>query len=90
MSDDFSMDQVVGLECVYRSQTEHYRLDCFIEQYINTRNLHAVADIDKTLRLTLKRYPGGHRVRVNELNAWIDRMLGYRAAHPDVVQLDDV
>ncbi|WP_201188851.1 hypothetical protein [Pseudomonas fluorescens] len=90
MRDDFSMDQVVGLECVYRSTTEHYRLDCFIEQYVKTRDLNSVPGIDGTLRSTLARYPGRHPVMVNELNAWIDRTLGYRAAHPDVVHLEDV
>jgi len=27
---------------------------------------------------------------VNELNAWIDKTLGYRASHPDFTQLDDL
>ncbi len=90
MRDDFTINQVVGLECVYLSTTEHYRLDCFIEQYIKTRNLRSVPGIDGTLLLTLKHYPGKPPVMVNEVNAWIDKTLGYRALHPDVLQLDDV
>jgi hypothetical protein len=89
MRDDFTINQVVGLECVYLSTTEHYRLDCFIEQYIKTRNLRSVPEIDGTLRSTLKHYPGKPPVMVNEVNAWIDKTLGYRALHPDVLQLDD-
>ncbi|MCU1761619.1 hypothetical protein NTD84_18095 [Pseudomonas sp. 14P_8.1_Bac3] len=89
MRDDFAIDQVVGLECVYLSTTEHYRLDCFIEQYIKTRNLRSIPGIDGILRAALKHYPGKHPVMVNELNAWIDKTLGYRASHPDVLQLDD-
>lgn len=89
MRDDFILDQVVGLECVYLSTTEHYRLDCFIEQYKNTRNLRTTPGIDDVLRTTLDDYPGKPPVMVNELNAWIDRTLGYRAAHPDLLQLED-
>ncbi|QVW26598.1 hypothetical protein KJF94_14140 [Pseudomonas hormoni] len=89
MRDDFAIDQVVSLECVYLSMTEHFRLNCFIEQYIRTRNLRSVSGIDGVLRSTLGRYPGKPPVMVNELNAWIDKTLGYRAAHPDVLQLDD-
>lgn len=83
MRDDFALNQVVGLACVYLSPTEHYQLDCFIGQYIKTRKLTAIPGIDQTLRSTLKDYPGRPPVMVNELNAWIDRTLGYRAAHPD-------
>ena len=90
MRDDFAIDQVVSLECVYLSTTEHYRLDCFIEQYIRTRNLRSVSGIDGILRSTLDYYPGKPPVMVNELNAWIDRTLGYRASHPDDLSLDDV
>ncbi|MEZ1314649.1 hypothetical protein QIW53_01385 [Pseudomonas fluorescens] len=90
MRDDFSMNQVVGLECVYRTSTERYRLDCFIEQYVTTRNLRSVPEIDTTLRSTLGRYPGRHPVMVNELNAWIDRALGYRAVHPEELHPEDV
>lgn len=89
MRDDFAIDQVVSLECVYLSTTEHFRLNCFIEQYIRTRNLRSVSGIDGVLRSTLGHYPGKPPVMVNELNAWIDRTLGYRASHPDVLQLDD-
>ncbi|WP_150709444.1 hypothetical protein [Pseudomonas fluorescens] len=90
MRDDFAIDQVVSLECVYLSPTEHYRLNCFIEQYVRTRNLRSVSGIDGILRSTLDHYPGKPPVMVNELNAWIDRTLGYRASHPDVLPLDDV
>jgi hypothetical protein len=38
----------------------------------------------------LQRYPGKPPVMVNELNAWIDRTLGYRATHPDFCELEDV
>jgi hypothetical protein len=86
--DDFAIHQVDGLECVYLSMTEHLQLDCFIAHYINTRNLRSVADISDLLRATLTRYPGKAPVMVNELNAWIDRTLGYRAAHPDFSQLE--
>lgn len=89
MRDDLVMDQVVSLQCVYLSTTEHYRLDCFIEQYIKTRNLRSIPGIDGTLRSTLKNYPGRPPVMVNEVNAWIDKTLGYRALHPDELQLDD-
>lgn len=74
---------------VYLSKTEHYPLDCFIGQYITTRNLHSIATISNLLRTTLERYPGKPPVMVNELNAWIDKALGYRAAHPDFL-LEDV
>lgn len=90
MRDDFAIDQVVSLECVYLSTNEHYRLNCFIEQYIRTRSLQSVAGIDGILRLTLDDYPGKPPVMVNELNAWIDRTLGYRASHPDVLPVDDI
>jgi hypothetical protein len=89
MRDDFAINQVVGLECVYLSKTEHYRLNCFIEQYLKTRNLQSVPGIDAVLRSTLEDYPGRAPVMVNELNAWIDKTLGYRASHPDELQLDD-
>lgn len=89
MRDDFPMNQVVGVACVHLSKTEHYQLDCFIGQYIKTRNLRSIPGIDNTLRSTLENYPGRPPVMVNELNAWIDKKLGYRAAHPDTFQLDD-
>ena len=89
MRDDFLMNQVVGLACVYLSRTEHYALDCFIGQYIQTRNLRSIPGIENILRATLESYPGKAPVMVNELNAWIDRSLGYRASHPDLTQLDD-
>lgn len=83
------MNQVVSVACVHLSKTEHYALDCFIGQYIKTRNLRSVSGIEDVLRSTLKNYPGKPPVMVNELNAWIDKTLGHRAAHPDMVQLDD-
>ncbi|MHC8305594.1 hypothetical protein [Pseudomonas sp. PB3P13] len=89
MRDDFSLNPVVSLSCVHLSKTEHYQLDCFIEQYIKTRNLRSVSGIESRLRLTLKHYPGKPPVRVNELNAWIDKTLGYRAAHPDELPPND-
>ena len=89
MRDDFIINQVDGLACVYLSKTEHCPLDCFIGQYIKTRNLHSIATIDNLLRTTLERYPGKPPVMVNELNAWIDKTLGYRASHPDFL-LEDV
>lgn len=89
MRDDFILNPVVSLDCVHLSKTEHYQLDCFIGQYIKTRNLRSVSGIDSLLRSTLKHYPGKPPVRVNELNAWIDKTLGYRAAHPDQLPLDD-
>jgi hypothetical protein len=50
---------------------------------MQTRNLRSVPDIHQILSSTLERYPGKPPVMVNELNAWIDRTLGYRAAHPE-------
>ncbi|MCF4998536.1 hypothetical protein GIW70_02890 [Pseudomonas syringae] len=90
MRDDFVIKQVGGLECVHLSTTERFQLDCFIGHYIKTRNLNGVADIERILRTTLEAYPGHPPVMVNELNAWIDRTLGYRATHPDFTQLDDI
>jgi hypothetical protein len=90
LRDDFAIHQVDGLECVYLSMTEHLQLDCFIGHYIKTRNLRSVADIGHILRTTLQHYPGKPPVMVNELNAWIDKTLGYRAAHPDFSELEDV
>ena len=89
MRDDFAINQVGELACVYLSMTEHLQLDCFIGNYIKTRNLHAVTDIRDLLRTTLQRYPGKPPVMVNELNAWIDKTLGHRAVHPDFPQLED-
>lgn len=90
MRDNFVIDPVVSLECVYLSTTEHFRLNCFIEQYIRTRDLRAVPGIDGILRSTLDHYPGKPPVMVNELNAWIDKTSGYRAAHPEALPVDDV
>jgi hypothetical protein len=90
LRDDDPINQVGGLECVYLSTTEHFRLDCFISQYIQTRNLRSIANINNLLRATLEGYQGKPPVMVNELNAWIDKTLGYRAAHPDFAQLEDV
>ncbi|MEJ5059972.1 MULTISPECIES: hypothetical protein [unclassified Pseudomonas] len=83
MRDDFAIKQVVSLACVYLSSTEHFPLDSYIGQYIKTRNLRSVPNIDNILSSTLESYPGKPPVMVNELNAWIDKTLGYRAAHPD-------
>jgi hypothetical protein len=83
LRDDYENDQVVGLACVHLTKTEHYQLDCFIKQYIQTRNLRSVPDIHENLSSTLEHYPGKPPVMVNELNAWIDKTLGYRAAHPE-------
>jgi hypothetical protein len=83
LRDDFDMSQVVGLSCIYLTKTEHYKLDCFIGQYIKTRNLRSVPGIEDILASTLETYPGKPPVMVNELNAWIDKTLGYRAAHPE-------
>jgi hypothetical protein len=83
LRDDFAIKQVVSLACVYLSSTEHIPLDCYIGQYIKTRNLRSVPNIDNILSSTLESYPGKPPVMVNELNAWIDKTLGYRAAHPD-------
>ncbi|MHC8314805.1 hypothetical protein [Pseudomonas sp. LB3P31] len=90
MRDDFYIKQVTSLECVHLSTTERYQLDCFIGQYIKSRNLAAVPNIDPTLRAALQRYPGQPPVMVNELNAWVDKTLGYRAAHPDFTLIEDV
>ncbi|MGE8064890.1 hypothetical protein [Pseudomonas sp. NPDC089569] len=85
MSDDFISNQVVKLARVHLTKTEHYQLDCFIGQYIKTRNLQTVHNINNLLSSTLESYPGKPPVMVNELNAWIDKTLGYRAAHPEFV-----
>ena len=82
MRDDFTNNQVVSLACIYLTKTEHYQLDRFIGQYIQTRNLLSIPNIKQVLSSILERYPGKAPVMVNELNAWIDRNLGYRAAHP--------
>ena len=87
--DDFSSNPVVSLPYVHLSKTERLQLDCFIGQYIKTRNLRSVSGIESRVRLALKDYPGTPPVRVNELNAWIDKTLGFRAAHPDELPLDD-
>jgi hypothetical protein len=89
LRDDFAIKQVDGLDCVYLSMTEHLQLNCFIGNYIKTRNLHAVDNIERILRATLQSYPGKPPVMVNEVNAWIDKTLGYRAAHPDFPHLED-
>ncbi|AWY39766.1 hypothetical protein DKY63_07570 [Pseudomonas putida] len=90
MRDDFTKNQVVELACVYLTKTEHYQLDSFIGQYIRTRNLHSLPDIDNLLSSTLKNYPGKPPVMVNELNAWIDKTLGYRALHPEILSVEDI
>ncbi|MHC8401596.1 hypothetical protein ACYZTX_19555 [Pseudomonas sp. MDT1-17] len=90
MRDDFTINQVGDLVCVYLSKTEHCPLDSFIGQYIKTRNLGSIPTISNLLRSTLDSYPGKSPVMVNELNAWIDKTLGYRASHPDFLQLEDV
>ncbi|ANH98657.1 hypothetical protein A8L59_14955 [Pseudomonas koreensis] len=90
MRDDFAIKQANGLECIYLSMTERFQLDCFIGHYIKTRNLRSVPDIERVLRTTLENYPGHPPVMVNELNAWIDRTLGYRASHPDFSKLEDL
>ncbi|PCR96319.1 hypothetical protein C1X59_14345 [Pseudomonas sp. FW215-R2] len=90
MRDDFAIKQANGLECIYLSMTERFQLDCFIAHYIKTRNLRDVPEIDRILRTTLQHYPCHPPVMVNELNAWIDKTLGYRASHPDFTQLDDL
>ncbi|UQS16736.1 hypothetical protein [Pseudomonas sp. HS6] len=90
MRDDFAIKQANGLECIYLSMTERFQLDCFIGHYIKTRNLRDVPEIDRILRTTLQNYPCHPPVMVNELNAWIDKTLGYRASHPDFTQLDDL
>ncbi|MFJ2536695.1 hypothetical protein [Pseudomonas sp. NPDC087614] len=90
MRDDFAIKQANDLECIHLSMTERFQLDCFIGHYIKTRNLRAVPDIERILRTTLEGYPGQAPVMVNELNAWIDKTLGYRASHPDFTQMDDL
>lgn len=90
MRDDLVINQVSGLECVYLSMTERYQLDCFIGQYIQTRNLRSTPNIDDILRSTLSNYAGQPPVMLNELNAWIDKALGYRASHPDFPCLEDL
>ena len=87
LRDDFTNDQVASLACIYLTKTEHYQLDHFIGQYIQTRNLLSIPNIKQVLGSILERYPGKFPVMVNELNAWIDRKLGYRATHPDFSQL---
>ena len=84
---DFTNNQVASLACIYLTKTEHYQLDHFIGQYIQTRSLLSIPNIKQVLGSILERYPGKSPVMVNELNAWIDRKLGYRATHPDFSQL---
>ncbi len=86
MRDDFTNNQVVRLACVYLTKTEHYQLDAFIGQYIETRNLSSIPAIHEVLSSALENYPGKYPVMLNELNAWIDRTLGYRATHPDFME----
>jgi hypothetical protein len=90
LREDLVINQVGGLECVYLSLTERYQLDCFIGQYIKTRNLRSIPNINDILRSTLAAYSGKPPVMVIELNAWIDKTLGYRASHPDFPSLDDI
>jgi hypothetical protein len=90
LRDDLANTQLFGVECVYLSLTERFQIDCFIGQYISTRNLHSVPDISDTLRSTLKAYCGTPPIMLNELNAWIDKTLGYRAFHPDFAPMDDL
>ena len=90
MRDDLVINQVSSLECVHLSKTERYQLDCFIGQYIKTRNLRPIPNISEILRSTLANYTGKPPVMVNELNAWIDKTLGFRASHPDFPALGDL
>jgi hypothetical protein len=52
-----------------------------------SRNLLSIPNIQQVLGSILERYPGKFPVMVNELNAWIDRKLGYRATHPEFPDL---
>ncbi|VVP39878.1 hypothetical protein [Pseudomonas fluorescens] len=90
MRDDLVINQVSSLECVHLSKTERYQLDCFIGQYIKTRNLRPIPNIIDLLHSTLANYTGKPPVMVNELNAWIDKNLGFRASHPDFPALEDL
>jgi len=83
LRDDFTNNQAASLAYAYLTKTEHYQLDCFIGQYIKTRNLRSIPGINEVLASTLETYPGKPPVMVNELNAWIDKTLGYRATHPE-------
>ena len=49
-------NNVGGLECVFLSTTERYELDCFIGQYIKTRNLQSYPTIG-VLRAALETIP---------------------------------
>ena len=90
LRDDLGINQGSSLESVYLSMTERFQLDCFIGQYIKTRNLRSIPHITDILRTTLATYTGNPPVMVNELNAWIDSKLGYRASHPDFSLLEEL
>lgn len=70
------------LDRVHLSSSEHYDIELFITQYIQTRGIEPTDDARQSLLAALEDYPCAERVALYELNAWLDNRLGLRALHP--------
>lgn len=70
------------LDRIYISVNEHYSVACFIGHYIRSRDLRSDGDVHTRILEALELYPVTPPVMLNELGAWLDRHLGFRAKHP--------
>lgn len=71
------------------SNTEHYSIECFVDQYVETRGVHSDAVFRNEVIAALRDFSCADPVMLFELNAWLDNRLGLKALHPDYLVIID-
>lgn len=85
MIPEFKAHYPESLRTIYISRVETCDVNWFINQYVDSRFLHANFHAKNEVVMLLRSYPGASPVRIYELNAWLDHNLVSRVlCHPGV------
>ena len=71
-----------NLKKIHLSSSENCSIECFIDQYIDSRDIPPASQVRWSLLEALEEFPSAGRVSLYELNAWLDSRLQLRSLHP--------
>lgn len=78
-----------NLKTIHLSSSENCSLECFLDQYIDSRDIPPASQARWSLLKAIDEFPSAERVSLYELNAWLDSRLQLRALHPQNLSFVD-
>lgn len=76
-------------EHIIISNSERCSIECFIDQYVETRAVQPCIELRNEAIETLGEFSCTAPVMLYEMNAWLDDRLGLKALHPDYQDIID-